>query len=241
MAVKRTESHLRTTNAEIHPADGSYVCSPLLARMRRHWKASPLWHLPLRLFYLIRRRLVARSWYRKIRDRVGPVSHVSDLGPGLMPQQIFSMGKRGEGSGYTAVEPHPEYVEWLLLHNYVTIHDTAQSWVSYARSLDVVVLGDVIEHLEKSDGINLLVQLRRKARAIVIVTPLGYAPYDGGGETDCWGLQGQHWQKHRSGWTPEELPGWTIWVDAHYYDTPTECVGAFCALWIRPEQTVDKL
>jgi len=67
-----------------------------------------------------------------------------------------------------------------------------------ARSFDAVVALDVIEHFERSEGLQLLVAMERIARKRVIVfTPNGFLPQ---GEFDE-----NPWQIHRSGWTPVDF------------------------------------
>lgn len=67
-----------------------------------------------------------------------------------------------------------------------------------ARSYDCVLASDVIEHLDKEDGLKLIDAMERIARRkVLIFTPVGFlpqAPYEN-----------NPWQAHRSGWTPEEM------------------------------------
>jgi hypothetical protein len=77
-----------------------------------------------------------------------------------------------------------------------------------SKSVDSVFALDVIEHLEKADGLRFLQQAERVARRqIVIFTPLGFFPqsYEDPDKPDRWGMQGGYWQTHRSGWLPEDF------------------------------------
>lgn len=65
-------------------------------------------------------------------------------------------------------------------------------------SFDCAVASDLIEHLEKKDGYELIRQMERVAKKrIIIFTPNGFLK------------QGEYnqnpWQVHHSGWTPEEM------------------------------------
>jgi hypothetical protein len=66
------------------------------------------------------------------------------------------------------------------------------------QSYDCVLASDVIEHLEKVDGLRLIRDMERIARRkVVIFTPNGFlpqAPYED-----------NPWQTHRSGWEPDEM------------------------------------
>jgi SAM-dependent methyltransferase len=67
-----------------------------------------------------------------------------------------------------------------------------------AGSYDVVAAIDLLEHLDAADGGRLLDEMERIARRrVVVVTPNGFVPQDA--------LEGNPWQVHRSGWTPDEL------------------------------------
>jgi SAM-dependent methyltransferase len=64
-------------------------------------------------------------------------------------------------------------------------------------SFDLVIVLDVVEHLEKDDALRLLDMAEAIARrAVVVETPLGFIPQN----LDIWGHGGHEWQTHRSGW-----------------------------------------
>jgi hypothetical protein len=66
------------------------------------------------------------------------------------------------------------------------------------RCVDAVVALDVIEHLEKEQGLELLSQLEALARRrVILFTPNGFVPQPA--EAD------NPWQEHRSGFTTDEL------------------------------------
>lgn len=82
-----------------------------------------------------------------------------------------------------------------------------------SRSVDAVICIDMIEHLTALEGQLLLREIRRVARRrAIIFTPLGFHPQD----SDGWGLGGDHWQTHRSGWSPSDFaPPYSVevWPD----------------------------
>jgi SAM-dependent methyltransferase len=70
------------------------------------------------------------------------------------------------------------------------------------RSFDLVLLLDVVEHLDKPDALRLMEMAEEIARVAVIVeTPRGFVPQN----MDIWGHGGDAWQTHRSGWEPAEF------------------------------------
>ena len=63
----------------------------------------------------------------------------------------------------------------------------------------------MIEHMDKPDAPRVIELAQRAAtRQVVIYTPLGFMEQT----TDAWGLGGDYWETHRSGWLPEELGDW---------------------------------
>jgi SAM-dependent methyltransferase len=65
-------------------------------------------------------------------------------------------------------------------------------------SFDCVMALDVIEHLEKRDGLDLLRAMERLARRkVIILTPNGFVPQEA--------HDGNPFQRHLSGWSPEEM------------------------------------
>jgi ubiquinone/menaquinone biosynthesis C-methylase UbiE len=73
------------------------------------------------------------------------------------------------------------------------------------NSYDVITCLDVIEHLEKDKGLALIKELKRIARKkVVIFTPEGFVEQSDG-LAGSWGENNPIYQKHRSGWTTEEL------------------------------------
>lgn len=167
------------------------------------------------------------------------VDVVLDIGPGIAPMNYF------RPKFHILLEPFPEYVQ-ILTHRFANdgsvfiISDTAQDFMSSLapNSVDSVFLLDVIEHLPKEDGINLLAHAERVARKqIIIFTPLGFMPQTvHEGEKDGWGLGGASVQEHLSGWIPEDFGcGWDFHIceTFHKYDFRNQLLskeyGAFFA------------
>ena len=87
---------------------------------------------------------------------------------------------------------------------YVTVkYDVRKlSEIFVPKSFDLVIGCDIIEHLEKEEGYELLKQCEEIARkAVISENPRGHVPQD----IDILGYGGHHWQTHRSAWQPEEF------------------------------------
>jgi len=61
---------------------------------------------------------------------------------------------------------------------------------------DLALFVEVIEHLEKEDGWKALEVLTRRARQVIVTTPLGFRPQE---------FEGLPYETHRSGWYPWEI------------------------------------
>jgi len=69
-------------------------------------------------------------------------------------------------------------------------------------SFDLVLLLDILEHLEKDQAIDLLKMAEKIAsKAVIIETPKGFVPQN----IDIWGYGGNQYQTHRCGWEPSEF------------------------------------
>ncbi|HEX7976115.1 MAG TPA: class I SAM-dependent methyltransferase [Anaerolineales bacterium] len=169
------------------------------------------------------------------------VDVVLDIGPGIRPQTFIFPRI------HICVEPHLPYIEHMRRlprfrndPRYVFLNTTWETAMGELpdQSVDTVIALDMIEHLEKADGLRLLREAERVARRqVAIFTPLGFYPQscespDG---IDRWGMDGAAWQAHRSGWLPEDFgPGWDFVVCEAYHlvdehEQPLE--KPFGALW----------
>lgn len=146
-----------------------------------------------------------------------PAGSVLDIGCGIQPQRYV------RPATHICCEPFIQYVEHLQDK---IAHEQDRSWVVLnatwaeatrifpARSVDTVMLVDVIEHLEKEEALGLLQATERIARRqVAIFTPLGFLPQEHTDGKDAWGLDGAQWQEHKSGWQPEDFgEGWEVFV-----------------------------
>jgi hypothetical protein len=129
------------------------------------------------------------------------VDEVADIGAGIRPVQWRNFKR------HVCVEPHPAYCDKLEAAGYETVCATAQEYLSTCKPIEAIYLLDVIEHMHKNDGWHVIgLALEKATKQIIIYTPKGFLPQD----EDAWGLGGDHWQKHRSGWLPGEFEGWRI-------------------------------
>lgn len=70
-----------------------------------------------------------------------------------------------------------------------------------AKSFDVVIASQVIEHLNKKDALNLIKKMEKiTKKRLILATPNGFVEYD-----PFEGGDGNSLQEHKSGWETEEM------------------------------------
>ena len=147
-----------------------------------------------------------------------------DIGTGIRPFDRFTYNP------HICIEPHWEYVIVLQDKGFIVIQETALVALSMVGQFDIVLLLDVIEHMEKEEGLLVIEQAKNIGKQVVVFTPLGFMAQDCSKDRqDAWGYQGQDWQTHRSGWVPEDFPGWDILIGPKYHETHD----AFAAVYNR--------
>lgn len=95
---------------------------------------------------------------------------------------------------------------------------TSLDKVFLPNSVDVVTMIDVIEHFEKEEGLKVLKDAEKIAqKRVIIFTPRGFFKQV---EEDHFGLGGEVYQKHRSGWEVEDFSslGYKVKVFQDFHD-----------------------
>ena len=166
---------------------------------------------------------MSAQWYNKnkleaiIKAEIIPTESVLDIGCGISPQTFIEPLK------HICCDPCSEYIDTLKIRlknkrrvEYVFLND---KWSEVVKkfsndSVDSVFLLDVIEHLEKKEGLKLLKKTESIARKqIVIFTTLGYIKQIHKDGRDAWGLSGGKWQEHKSGWWPSDFDkSWKVFA-----------------------------
>jgi hypothetical protein len=138
---------------------------------------------------------------------------IFDVGAGLRPVNWYKPAQ------HICIEPHKPYADRLKAAGYEVRNMEALDALANDRA-DAVYMLDVIEHMPREIGQQCIDVALSYADQVIIFTPNGFLPQHG----DAWGLGGEYWQEHRSGWTPEDFPGWNI----------THRGKCFMAVWSRP-------
>jgi hypothetical protein len=135
----------------------------------------------------------------KVFERLNGSTDVFDIGPGIRPCVFAPVS-------HTCVEPFEGYASVLRNAGFTVLQMTAIEALESLDMLDTVLLLDVIEHMDRSEGERVRDFLESKTRQALVFTPFGFMKQTG----DAWGLGGDYWQEHRSGWVPEDFPAWEI-------------------------------
>jgi hypothetical protein len=173
------------------------------------------------------------------------VQSVLDIGCAFRPQEFVS------AQVHICCEPCEEYMDRLLVETagiakfvYLRSDLEASSKLFPAASVDSALLVDVIEHVDREPGLASLERLKHIVRRqIAIFTPVGFMPQESHSNgVDPWGMGGTEWQRHRSGWSPDEFlaaDGWTVIACSDFhkvdgYGRPmNKPFGAMWAIWNR--------
>ncbi|HEY7102297.1 MAG TPA: class I SAM-dependent methyltransferase [Mycobacteriales bacterium] len=147
-----------------------------------------------------------KAWISHLVARLRPAT-VLDVGPG---QGTYSDLLRGctPGASWSCVEIFAPYVEMFDLHSkydHVYVADIRR--FSWPGNFDVVILGDVLEHMVLSDALAAWAAVRAHARHVVLSIPIVEYP------------QGVHYgnehEVHLEVWDHEtvleQLPGVRCW------------------------------
>ena len=136
---------------------------------------------------------------------------VLDIGAGIRPMNWYVP------KSHVCTDPYEPYYLRLCDAGYEAVQGTALDVLAVLSS-DAIYLLDVLEHMHKNEGIEVIDLAKKKAiKQIVIFTPKGFVQQT----KDAWNMGGEYWQTHRSGWLPGEFPGW----DISFYDE------GFFAIW----------
>ncbi|MCH8327672.1 MAG: class I SAM-dependent methyltransferase [Candidatus Marinimicrobia bacterium] len=133
------------------------------------------------------------------REIVGQCESVLDLGCGS-DSVIGSIKDRLSRSvGTDLFDPSLELSRQKRLHHEYFNIDVLEAADQFGPdSFDCVVAIDLIEHLERDDGLRLIEQMEMMARIkVIIFTPNGFVPQEP--------FDGNQWQRHISGWGVDEM------------------------------------
>ncbi|GGZ23301.1 hypothetical protein GCM10010387_15530 [Streptomyces inusitatus] len=136
----------------------------------------------------------ALAWYGQIRPHT-----VIDIGAGC-GTYAQAVRARSEWKGrWTAVEAWEPYVERFGLHalyDDVVVADAREMVDPFFR-VDLVVAGDVLEHMPRADAVGLLDEVRVQAAHLIVSVPVLHL--------DQGAVYGNPFEEHVAHWSAEQM------------------------------------
>lgn len=146
------------------------------------------------------------------------VGSVVDVGAGFGGWREFA-GPWMPRSRWTAVEIWEPYVErFMLQHRYHQVITADVRDLDPFPPADLIIFGDVLEHMPAADARLVWGRARAVARQLVIGIPV--RPYPQGES------EGNPWEAHITDWTPGQVEDWFAGIYARSVNVDT---GAFLA------------
>ena len=188
----------------------------------------------------------------KWKKEVFNVNTLVDIGCGIMPALYI------KAKFHICVEPFKDYAKELQNQvsnnisfkdrNWIILNTDFKNFLSMIPdySVDSIIMVDVIEHIQKNEVLELIKLIHKKVlKQIIIITPLGFMPQEHENGVDAWGMQGGDFQKHLSGWTPEDFidDRWRFIIceDYHTHDNLgnklESSYGRLCAIFEQSQLT----
>lgn len=118
-----------------------------------------------------------KMWSYKLVSQLharAPLQRILDVGAGLGIYARF----REPGQHWTAVEAWAPYVKSYALHtlyDHVIVADIRYLDWQRVAPLDLVICGDVLEHMSKEDALDVVHRALDHARVVLISLPVTYA------------------------------------------------------------------
>lgn len=135
---------------------------------------------------------------------------------GIVPREGFAVDVR---------EEPPQ-----LPRGFRFIKSEVNAWLAHSPKVEVMSLFGLVEHLKKKDALGLIDKAEKAARSVLISTPSGFLKQDKENEPE---LGENHWQYHKSGFSPRELAdlGYAVFVFKYYHLRPNLAPHSFDELF----------
>ncbi len=128
------------------------------------------------------------------------IESVLDVGCGLSLKSKFIPAKIRVG--VDIYEEYFNHIESKVPYVVIKGDVTKLKDMFVPKSFDLVILMDIVEHVEKGQALEMIAECEKIARkAVVIETPRGFVPQN----IDILGYGGHEFQTHRCGWEVEEF------------------------------------
>ena len=113
-----------------------------------------------------------------IRNIVGRIKHDRMLDIGCGSGTYAKMFPEADWTGIEVWEPYIEEFKLNDLYQQLILADARAVNLTRFGHFDVVMLGDVLEHMDKDDAVALLDKARSVADTVIVSIPIGHYPQD---------------------------------------------------------------
>ncbi|PIN75619.1 hypothetical protein COV18_02115 [Candidatus Woesearchaeota archaeon CG10_big_fil_rev_8_21_14_0_10_37_12] len=139
--------------------------------------------------------VIAPTYYKLLKKELKKCKNVLDFGCGdHSPIRRF---KNIQSIGIDVHKPTIELAKKRKTHKEFILANILE--YKSPKKYDCAIALDLIEHINKKDGLRLLGNLEASAKKVIIFTPNGYLPQDPKI------VANNPWQEHKSGWTAAEF------------------------------------
>lgn len=146
-------------------------------------------------------RIENRDFQEIVKHLINKSNSILDIGCGIGNYLKYTNPRQK----VTAIEPHAPYIEkakeaapWAEIKN----TDGLSYFSAADEKFDLILLIDVVEHLEEDDGLRLISEAIKHCSGIVFAQiPIGNHEQT----EDEWNMGGEYWQTHRTTWDKKKL------------------------------------
>lgn len=136
----------------------------------------------------------ALAWYEEIQPRT-----VIDVGAGCGTYALAVRAHSSCKGRWTAVEawePYLDHYELRGLYDGVTVADARRLTAPFFRT-DLVIAGDVLEHMTRAEAVRLLGKIRTHAAHLIVSVPVLHL--------DQGAVHGNPYERHVDHWTADQM------------------------------------
>lgn len=214
-----------------------------IAREYKYWAGASFANFDDRDIKALPSTCAPNEFWPILKQRMSTTQIVVDLGCGVRPN--FFLGQ----DVTVCVELFSPYLDYLKdTHSgekIITIKEDVLTFLKRqpARSIETIVVTDLIEHLSKSEGYSLIQEIERTVKKqALVVTPKGFMPQHVGElDDEGWGFTGNILQNHVSGWEIDDFQNWEVLVSENYYTEVEHPEGVLGCVFFPNSQEQDDL
>lgn len=135
---------------------------------------------------------IVLKWYEQLKPQT-----VVDVGPGIGTYaKLMRPAHRAHWLGIEIWRPYVEQYSLLDLYDEILVDD-AKNVNSSIYGVDLVIAGDVIEHMDKTEGKKLVARIKKRTNNFFVSIPIRHYPQG------PW--QGNPYEAHVSHWEFDEM------------------------------------